>query len=603
MKLRSALITLIAFCLAGILPAADSPAPKPNILFILADDLGWADTTPYGSTFYETPNIERLARRGMKFTTCHTSSPVCSPSRASILTGLYAERLGMTQPAGHISEVYLTASLPERARPDQKLLQPRSVTRLNTTYATLSRSLQAGGYFTGHFGKWHLGSEPYSPLQHGFEVDIPHWPGHGPNATYFGPRNYGDHFVTQEGEHIEERMTQEAVRFISENKARPFFLNYWAFSVHSPYFAKPELLEKYRRKAAALPAEATQRNPVYAAMIETFDQAVGALLDALERNGIAERTIVVFTSDNGGIDQPGYSGEKAWGNGSEAELRQIPITSNAPLAGGKGSIQNGGTAVPLIIHWPGRTQPGSSSDAFFSGTDFYPTLLEMTGTPTPAEAHLDGVSQVPALLGQAGPRDTLYGFWPNYSTKKDSVPAASVRRGDFKLVRYFHDARDGSDRFTLFNLRQDPGESRDLAAALPEEVARLRLLLEQHHKSTEAVLPTPNPSFKPALPKKEFAAGESQTAPVRLNSLFTENMVLQRDVEVPVYGTAAEGEKVTVRFNGQQAEAITRANFPLCNLFNKDGLPASPFRSDAFEQGAAGQASRSQAAQEQKTLR
>ena len=505
MKHRFPLLALVLLNLVGVLHGAQSPAPKPNILFILADDLGWADTTPYGSTFYETPHIARLAQRGMKFTTCHTSSPVCSPSRASILTGLYAERLGMTQPAGHIAEINLGASLPERARPDQKLLQPRSATRLNTIYPTLSRSLQTGGYLTGHFGKWHLGAEPYSPLQHGFDVDIPHWPGHGPNATYFGPKNYGEHFVTAEGEHIEERMTQEAVRFIEQNKERPFFLNYWAFSVHSPFFAKPELIEKYRRKAAALPPEAKQRNPVFAAMLETFDQAVGALLDALDRNGIAERTIVVFTSDNGGLDQPGYTGDKAWGNGTQAELREIPITSNAPLAGGKGSIDDGGTAVPLIISWPGQTPPGSTSEAFFSGTDFYPTLLEMTGTPMPEGAKLDGISQVPALLGKAFPRQTLYGFWPNYSARKASVPAAWVRQGDFKLVRSFFEGPDGTDRFTLFNLREDRGESRDLAATLPEEVARLRGVLEKHHHETQAVLPAPNPAYRPT----ETAAAEA----------------------------------------------------------------------------------------------
>jgi arylsulfatase A-like enzyme len=504
-------ILLALFCLVPILGAAEKPASQPNILFILADDLGWADTTPYGTSFYETPNIARLAGRGVKFTNCHTSSPVCSPSRASILTGLYAERLGMTQPAGHIAEVRLSASLPERAQPDHKLLQPQSVTRLDTIYPTLSRSLQSAGYLTGHFGKWHLGAEPYSPFQHGFNVDIPHWSGHGPNTTYFGPKNYGEHFVTTEGEHIEERMTQEAVRFIEQNKERPFFLNYWAFSVHSPFFAKPELIEKYRRKAASLPPECKQRNPVFAAMIETFDHSVGALLDALEKNGLSENTIVVFTSDNGGLDLPGYTGEKAWGNGTPAELREIPITSNAPLAGGKGSIHDGGTAVPLIISWPGKTQPGSRSDAFFSGTDFYPTLLEMTGTPLPSHAKIDGISQVPALLGKGAPRNALYGFWPNYSSKKESRPAAWVREGDFKLVRYFSGGEEQTDQFALFNLRMDRGESRDLAATLPQEVARLRRLLQAHLIETQAVLPAPNPAYR--LPKKSAVTPSSAVEP------------------------------------------------------------------------------------------
>jgi arylsulfatase A-like enzyme len=513
------LLVHAALCLAGRVHADGGPLEKPNVLFILADDLGWADSTPYGSTFYETPNIARLARRGMKFTICHTSSPVCSPSRASILTGLYAERLGMTQPAGHIAEIHLAAALPEKARRDQKLLQPRSVTRLNTIYPTLGRSLLAGGYRTAHFGKWHLGDDPYSPLQHGFELDVPHWNGHGPNRSYFGPSKYGESFVTAEGEHIEERMTREAVRFIGENKHRPFFLNYWAFSVHSPFFAKTELLEKYRHKAASLPHNAGQRNPLYAAMVETFDHAVGALLDALEQHGIADRTIVVFTSDNGGIDRPGYTGEKAWGNGTEAELRQIPVTSNAPLAGGKGTIHDGGTAVPLIIVWPGHTQPNSCSNAFFSGTDFYPTLLEMTGTAAPAGVTLDGVSQVPALLGQTGPRKTLFGLWPNYAPRNDSVPAAWVRQGDFKLVRHFHDNPDGSDRFALFNLRTDPAESRDIASDNPAAVHSLRQLLKQHLEHTRAVLPAPNPAFKPET---------TLSAPAQRQNLGPESHPLQK---------------------------------------------------------------------------
>jgi arylsulfatase A-like enzyme len=471
---------------------------RPNIVFILADDLGWRDTGHSGSTFYETPHLDRLAKRGVSFSTCHSASPVCTPSRASLLTGLYAERLGMTQPAGHIAEAHLRAALPERAAPRFKLIQPRSATRLDPRFPSIATVLKPHGYATAHVGKWHLGPEPYSPLEHGFDVDIPHLPGHGPSGSYFGPKTYGDGFALASGEHLEDRMAREAARFIEAHKDAPFFLNYWAFSVHSPYFAKPELLDKYRRKAALLPPGAPQRNPVYAAMIESFDDAVGTLVDAIERAGIADHTIIIFTSDNGGVDRVAAEpGQKAWGNGTEAELHEIPITDNAPLKNGKGTIEDGGTRVPCFVVWPGITAAGRESDAFFSGVDMFPTIIDMAGVTLPPHVTIDGVSQVPALRGAAAPRDTLFGFWPNYTPRQPTTPAAWVRRGRHKLIRYFHDGPENADRFTLFDMETDPGETADLAAAMPERVAELRGVLDRHLVDTQAVLPAPNPHYRP----------------------------------------------------------------------------------------------------------
>lgn len=484
--------------------AAATGAAQPNVIFILADDIGWSDLSCYGNTFHETPNIDRLARAGVRFTNFHTASPVCSPTRASILTGLYAERLGMTQPACHIELEQLKAFLPKSAEPGDKLVTPKSSTRLDTSFPTLSRSLQAAGYRTGHFGKWHLGLPPYTPGAHGFDEESPGWCMHGPNGTYLGPSRYTDSFSLAQGEHLEDRMAGEAVRFIEDNKKRPFFLNYWAFSAHSPFVAKPDLIQKYRKKAKSLTPDAPHRNPVYAAMVQSLDEAVGRILDAVENAGISDRTIVVFTSDNGPeVLSIKEAGQKPWTNGS-ADMLDIPITSSAPFRGGKGTIHEGATRVPCLIVWPGMVQAGLVSDAMFSSVDFFPTLLEMTGTPMP-DASLDGVSQVPALLSKQAPRNALYGYWPNYPPERlrESAhygPAAWVQQDGYKLVCYFSDGPNGEDRLELYSLAADPGEKFNVSAQEPERTERLRDVLRKHHQDTRALLPFPNPSYQPDIP-------------------------------------------------------------------------------------------------------
>ena len=497
-RLTPVLLALLP--LPGLNAAQPGPDSKPNIIFILADDLGWSDLNCYGNRFHETPNIDRLAQHGMRFTNFHTASPVCSPTRASTLTGLYAERLGMTQPAAHIELVSLKAFLPKEASPGNKVVSPKSTTRLDTTFPTLSKALLSAGYRTGHFGKWHVGLPPYSPLEHGFDVNIPNWQGHGPNGSYFGPRNYGPDFFTPKGEHIEDRMAREAVAFIQQNKNQPFFLNYWAFSVHSPFVAKPELIEKYREKAKSLPPEVPHRNPLYAAMVQSLDEAVGQLIDAVKAAGLADRTIIVFTSDNGPeVMSIRDIGHEKWSNGT-GDVLTIPITSNAPYKGGKGTLHEGGTRVPCIVTWPGQIKVAGTSTAPFSSVDFFPTLLEMAGVPMP-KIKIDGVSQVPALQGGPAPRSFLYGYWPNYPSErlaiKEGAPGAWIQHDGYKLVRYFHDGANGEDRLQLFNLETDPGETIDLTSQQPERVATLRALLEQHHAETGTLIPVPNPKYQP----------------------------------------------------------------------------------------------------------
>ncbi len=501
--------------------AGDAPAKiadRPNLVFILADDLGWRDTSLYGSTFYETPNLERLARRGMMFLNAYAASPLCSPTRASILTGLYPARIGITVPVCHLPVEHLQATLKRAATPDYKALEVASATRLATNYFTLAEALKKAGYATGHFGKWHLGPEPFSPLQQGFDVDVPHTSGPGPAGSYVAPWKYPAElkFTGQAGEHIEDRMAQEAIAFIKANKDQPFYLNYWAFSVHSPWDAKPELIEKYRRKAEAAGTNAPQRNPVYGAMVQSLDENVGKLLNTLDALGLARRTIIIFFSDNGGVH---WAGMQRRGATTQADYEDIPITSNAPLRGGKATLYEGGTREPCIVVWPGRVKTGSTSEALLSSVDFYPTILEMLALKPQAGQQFDGVSQVRALLGKGRPRDTVFCHFPHYTGQPNATnslaqPASWVRHGDWKLIRFYCGNDDQTDRFELYHLQDDVGETRNLAAAKPRTVQELNALMGRFLEDTKALVPQPNPSYR---------------ATTKQSGLKVENGVLLRD--------------------------------------------------------------------------
>jgi arylsulfatase A-like enzyme len=384
--------------------------------------------------------------------------------------------------------VRLEATLDKRGRPAEKALTPVSATRLKTTYPTLAKTFRAAGYATGHFGKWHLGHEPYSAREHGFDMDVPHFPGPGPAGSYLAPWKFAAHlrFQGQSGEHIEDRMAREAVAFLRSNKDRPFFLNYWAFSVHGPWDAKPELVRAYRGKSAP---DSPQRNPVYAAMVHSLDNAVGTLMAALEELQIANRTIVVFFSDNGGVHWLDERMKTQFG-------LESPPTSNAPLRGGKATLYEGGTRVPCIVLWPGRSKADMQTDALLSSVDWAPTLLEMAGVDAAPMQPLDGVSQVPAILGKGVPRDTVYCYFPLYTPATGNLPGVWVRRGDHKLIRFFFDNPDQTDRFELYNLSRDIGERRNLADQMPEKVREMNLLIDEHLKQIKPLLPQPNPAYE-----------------------------------------------------------------------------------------------------------
>ncbi len=478
----------------------DTAKRRPNIIFILADDLGWADTTLYGHTsLYETPNLERLAERGMVFTRAYANSPLCSPTRASIMTGQLPARHGSTAPQHHTAAVRLKASVAKSTPPGNKALQTQSVTRLDTTYPTLARLLNDQGYATGHFGKWHLGPEPYSPLQHGFDVDIPHHPGPGPAGSFVAPWKFKDFKENTPHEHIEDRMAAEAVKWLQEVKDRPFFMNYWQFSVHAPFNAKADLIEKYRQKVD--PSDA-QRCPTYAAMVESLDDAIGILLDAVDKAGIADRTAIVFISDNGGNMYNVVEG--------------VRPTSNSPLRGGKATIFEGGIRVPCVVAWPGVTKPGSRSDAIIQTSDFYTTILSQFDIPIPADHVLDGVDITPALHGNALGRDHIITYFPHSPPVPDWLPPSmAVHSGDWKLIRLFHQGQNGAHDYRLYDLAGDIGETKNLAALHPDRVARLDRMMEQYIQEARTVVPQPNPRFNPSEYQPEKVGVPSEKNRIR----------------------------------------------------------------------------------------
>ena len=491
MKHKITLLSTLWLAPLAALSAADAqktPDRKPNIVFILADDLGWKDTSLYGSKFCETPNLEKLAKRGMMFTQAYAANPLCSPTRASIMTGMYPARVGITQPHCHLPAVHLQAALAWKSLPYERARQVSSATRLNTEYYTLAEALHDAGYATGHFGKWHLGQEPYSPLQQGFDVDVPHSPGPGPAGSYVAPWHFSPelNFTGQPGEHIEDRMAAEAIKFIRANKDKPFFVNYWAFSVHAPFDGKADLIKKYAAKADP---NDPQRCPVYGAMVQSLDENVGRLIGVLDELKLTDNTIIVFFSDNGGNMYDRVDG--------------IPPTTNAPLRGGKATIYEGGTREPCVVVWPGKVKPGSRSDALFSSIDWYPTILSMTGVTPQQAVKFDGVSQTPALLGTGAPRDTAFCCFPHYTPATGAVPSVWVRRGDWKLIRFFCDSPDQTDRFELYNLQEDLGESKNLAAEHPDNVKEFDALISQHLKDINAVIPVKNPGYDPAAKMPE----------------------------------------------------------------------------------------------------
>ena len=462
-------------------------ANQPNIILVLMDDLGWRDLSCYGSTFYETPNLDKLARQGMRFTNAHAACPVCSPTRASIMSGKYPANVGCTDWIDHGN------SHPLRGR----LVDAPYVKELPITETSLATALREGGYQTWHVGKWHLGLEPTWPLNHGFDVNIGGCQIGSPRQGYFAPHKIPTLPEGPDGEYLTERLTVEAVKLIRDKKpGKPFFLNFWHYAPHTPIQAPSHLVDKYRAKAKRLrldlinpfiesdyvPRDPTrtrpikrrivQSDPVYAAMMETIDDSIGALMQVLDEIGEADNTIFIFTSDNGGL---------ATSEGSP--------TCNAPLAEGKGWMYEGGTREPLIVRWPTKIAADSTCVEPMTSPDFYPTLLEAAGLPLRPDQHQDGVSIMPMLKGEPQVRGPIFWHYPHYGNQ-GGTPGSSVRDGDWKLIEFFED-----NRLELYNLREDESESINLAESEPQIRDRLHSLLKQWRDKMNAKYPTPNPDW------------------------------------------------------------------------------------------------------------
>jgi len=493
---------LLPVLLMATIVCSQAVEPRPNIIFILADDLGAHDVGCFGSSYYETPNIDRLASLGVKFTRAYAASPFCSPTRASILTGQYPARIGITMAVCHQPKVELEKKLAKGAPVTERVVPSGSLTRLKPDYVTLAEALREKGYATAHFGKWHLGhnlpkstDDHYEPKDQGFDIDWPHTPAApGPEGGYLAPwaKLIKDPtIVGKPGEHIEDRMSEEAAKFILAHKDQPFFLNYWAYSVHSPWNARRDDIDHFQAKTD--PAN-PQHNPLYAAMVRSLDDGVGRLLKAVEEAGIADRTIIVFFSDNGGYSYPPKATDPEGFTG-------MPATSNLPQRSGKGSLYEGGTLEPCIILWPGKAKPGTVNDSLFQSIDFYPTLLAMCGIRPHAGLQLDGFDQSGTLLGQPSPRDVMFCHFPHGTrTQAELMPGllagTYVRKGDWKLIRFYADNDDQSDRLELYNLKEDAGESKNLAEENPELTRELNSLISSFLKETEAVVPIPNPAWR-----------------------------------------------------------------------------------------------------------
>ena len=476
MKPKFLLLACLALLVA--LTATAWAAPKNNIILFLIDDLGWRDIGCNGSTFYQTPNIDRLAREGVRFTDAYSACAVCSPTRASILTGKYPARLLLTDwlPSG-------------RWNPKARLREGRFVRALPLEEVTIAEALRPAGYRTASIGKWHLGGAPFSlPEHHGFDVNIG-GDDHGNSSDYFFP--YAGEWAIpttalkarrkvlpdgKPGEYLTDRLTDEAVKFIRENRERPFFLYFPHYAVHTPLQGKPDMIARYER----IPEDQRQGKPAYAAMVESVDESVGRVMAALRELGLEQNTVVIFTSDNGGF----YN-----------------ATSNKPLRANKGAYYEGGIRVPLIIKWPGVAQPGRVTAEPVISADLYPTCLAATGQPLRPNQHLDGLNLQPLLAaGEASlGRAALFWHYPHYSEHPYSVPSSVIRKGPWKLIETFD-----PEGVELYNLAEDLSETRNLVAEQKALASELRRELDAWRREVGAEMMRPNPDYDPAaqLPSK-----------------------------------------------------------------------------------------------------
>ena len=451
---------LIAGCMLALATSAFSQGQKPNIILILADDLGWADLGCYGNKFNETPNIDRLAREGLRFTQFY-AGPVCSPTRTNLQSGQDQARFGITQ---HI---------PGHRRPYARLIDPILPRQLPLEVETFAERLGAVGYKTGYYGKWHLGGAGFGPMQQGWQTAL-EFQGNTQPPTVTGSKD-----TRRNAEFI----TEKAVAFITANRSEPFLLQVSHFAVHIPLSTTPDLLKKYSAKT---PASGYPSNPTYAGLLEELDQSVGRIVEAVDRAGLSQNTLILFLSDNGGI---------------EHEQSGRIVTSNHPLRGEKGTLYEGGVRVPAIARWPGTIPAGRESATPAITHDIYPTFVELGRATLPTTQPQDGVSLAALFRNPTVPlsRDTLYWHLPHYH---HSTPASSLRRGDWKLIEFFE-----GNILELYNLAADPAEKNNLATREPARARELQDSLVAWRTRVGARLPVPNPQYDPARATELEGAG------------------------------------------------------------------------------------------------
>ena len=464
------IILILSLLIASQAQARDD---RPNFLFIIVDDLGWADVGVYGSDYYETPNIDALAEEGMRLTDGYVASPMCSPTRASIMTGKHPARLQMTN--------WIGAPQPEEYAWNTILRSASYVKALPLEEVTIAEAMQTAGYETINIGKWHLGKpEKFWPEHHGFETNIAGcaWGAPIGGDKFFSPYNNPRLSDGPKGEHLPDRLAKEAIKFLKKKHKRPFFTYLSFYSVHSPWMAREDLITKYNKKDKLLDDwrserwvdfKTQQNNAVYAGMIEAMDIAIGDVLNTLKETGQDKNTVVVFVSDNGGASE---------------------VTSNHPLRAGKCFLYEGGIRVPFIVSYPGQIKAGSISNTPVTSTDFYPTILDLAGISLKPNNHNDGVSFASLLRGEPFIGNDLYWHYPHYEGGFE--PASAVRSGDWKLIEFYEEGR-----VELYNLKDDISEYNNLADSRPDRVEEMTAKLHAWRKEVKAVEPTPNPNFNP----------------------------------------------------------------------------------------------------------
>lgn len=464
--------TFLASLGAGFMAAR--PRLPANVVFILADDLGARDLACYGNKYVATPHLDRLAGEGARFTDAYAACPVCSPTRASILTGRYPVRTGVTD---------WIPGRPSDAR--GPVATPRTALQLALEETTIAERLKPAGYRTASIGKWHLGGKGFSPTEQGFDLNV------GGNESGSPPRSDSPYFGPFElpnlkggpGDFLTEKLTAAACRFIDENRSRPFLLYLPHYTVHIPLGAREVDIARHRAKANG------RYNPVYAAMIESLDESVGTVLRTIEKAGLADRTMVVFNSDNGGLRY-------------EGKARQ-PVTDNAPFRAGKGHLYEGGIREPLIVRYPGVVKPGTVIGTPVSSVDYFPTICDLAGVPP---GRVDGVSLMPLLHGRRIAPRALFWHYPHYSNQ-GGEPGSAIREGDWKLIEFHPDGRR-----ELYQLRDDPGETKNLVERNPDVARLLWAKLDAWRKETGAVMPGRNPHADPSWPGWQLT-GEEKPAP------------------------------------------------------------------------------------------